>query len=75
MASGLTAKAPIMPHAGSCHEPPGPPSSLGLRQLSWIYAYDAYLLVCAIQFGAPLLTLDDSLKVAATSLGITVLEV
>lgn len=40
-----------------------------------IYAYDAYLLVCAMQFGSPLLTLDDPLKTAAASLGIEVLEV
>lgn len=49
--------------------------ALALVKRLRIYAYDAYLLVCAIQLGAPLLTLDDSLKVAATSLGITVLEV
>jgi len=40
-----------------------------------IYAYDAYLLACATQFGTPLLTLDGLMKVAAASLGIEVLEV
>ncbi len=40
-----------------------------------IYAYDAYLLVCAMQFGSPLLTLDAPLKAAAVSLGVEILEV
>ena len=40
-----------------------------------MYAYDAYILVCAMQFHAPLITLDGPLKKAATQLGITVLEV
>ena len=45
-----------------------------VRQLN-IYAYDAYLLVCAMQLGTPLLTLDAPLKVAAASLGIEVMEI
>ena len=49
--------------------------SLALVKKFRIYAYDAYVLVCAMQFGAPLLTLDEPLKVAAVSLGIEVLEV
>jgi len=40
-----------------------------------IYAYDAYLLVCAMQSNSPLLTLDQPLKMVAQSLGIKVLEV
>jgi predicted nucleic acid-binding protein len=40
-----------------------------------IYAYDAYLLVCAMQARSPLLTLDASLKLAAETLGIRVLEI
>ena len=40
-----------------------------------VYAYDAYLLVCAMQTGTPLLTLDQPLKSAAANLGIEVLEV
>lgn len=40
-----------------------------------IYAYDAYLLACATQFRAPLLTLDASLREAAKMLNIEVLEV
>ncbi len=40
-----------------------------------IYAYDAYLLAAAQRTGAPLLTLDYGLRLAATSAGVDVLEV
>ena|SRR2546430_4295750 len=40
-----------------------------------IYAYDAYLIVCARENGAPLLTLDRGLIKAARHLGVKVLEV
>ena len=40
-----------------------------------IYAYDAYLIVCAQQVGAPLLTLDRGLARSARRVGVTVLEV
>jgi predicted nucleic acid-binding protein len=40
-----------------------------------IYAYDAYVLVCAISHGAPILTLDRGLKARARELKLTVLEV
>ena len=49
--------------------------SLALVKQLRVYAYDAYLLVCAMQLGTPLLTLDEPLKLAAGSLGIEVLEV
>lgn len=49
--------------------------SLGLVSQLRVYAYDAYLLVCAMQMSTPLLTLDEPLKMAAASLGIEVLEV
>ena len=39
-----------------------------------IYAYDAYLLVCARTFNSPLLTLDKALKRAANSLNVKVVE-
>src|SRR5260221_13906780 len=39
-----------------------------------IYAYDAYLIACARQSGAPLLTLDRGLIKAAQHLGVQVLE-
>lgn len=38
-----------------------------------IYAYDAYLLVCALQSRSPLLSLDAALNRAARDLGLTVL--
>lgn len=40
-----------------------------------IYAYDAYLIRCAIKYNAPLLSLDQGLLNAAKRLSITVLEV
>lgn len=40
-----------------------------------VYAYDAYLLVCARQTTTPLLTLDEPLKRIAAKLGIETLEV
>ena len=40
-----------------------------------IYAYDAYLLRCAIRYKAPLLTLDKNLSRLANSIRITVVEV
>jgi predicted nucleic acid-binding protein len=40
-----------------------------------IYAYDAYLIVCAQQTRAPLLTLDRGLARSARRVGVTVLEV
>ena len=40
-----------------------------------IYAYDAYMLQCARQCGAPLLTLDKGLQRAARRAGIPVVEV
>src|SRR4051812_31986887 len=47
--------------------------ALGIVKQLRIYAYDAYLLVCAMQSGTPLLTLDQSLQLAAARLGIDVL--
>ena len=38
-----------------------------------IYAYDAYLLTCALHHRAPLLTLDAALSRTATSIGIDLL--
>ncbi len=49
--------------------------ALELSQSHNIYAYDAYLIQCAQQTSSPLLTLDNGLKVAAKSTGITILEV
>ena len=40
-----------------------------------MYAYDTYLIDCAIRYKSPLLTLDFKLKAAAQSIKIDVLEV
>jgi predicted nucleic acid-binding protein len=39
-----------------------------------IYAYDAFFLQCALETGAPLLTLDKRMKAEAKKLGIQTLE-
>ena len=49
--------------------------SLALVRQLRVYAYDAYLLVCAMQLGTPLLTLDEPLRAAAAALGIEVMEI
>jgi predicted nucleic acid-binding protein len=54
---------------------------IGLKQAvelsaRWsVYAYDAYVLACAINQGAPLLTLDGGLRERACELKLDVLEV
>ncbi len=40
-----------------------------------LYAYDAYLLVCALEYHSPLLTLDRGLRHAVQRAGVTFLEV
>jgi predicted nucleic acid-binding protein len=40
-----------------------------------IYAYDAYMLACALKYRTPLLTLDQGLEQTARHLGINILEV
>jgi predicted nucleic acid-binding protein len=40
-----------------------------------MYAYDAYLLDCAIRNKAPLLALDHKLMIAAQNLNVKTLEV
>lgn len=40
-----------------------------------LYAYDAYLLTCALAQRAPLLTLDHGLQRAATAAGVQLVEV
>lgn len=49
--------------------------SVGLAAEYRLYAYDAYLLACAKNERAPLLTLDKALTKAAKSAGLKVLEV
>ena len=40
-----------------------------------IYAYDSYMLDCALRHRCPLLTLDGALKAAANRAGVEILEV
>ena len=40
-----------------------------------IYAYDAYLVQCALQTNPPLLTLDRRLRIAAETIGVRTLEI
>lgn len=49
--------------------------ALHLSKSTGIYAYDAYMLVCARQQKAPLLTLDAGLREAARRTRIKTLEV
>ena len=49
--------------------------SLELSQRLNLFAYDAYLLACALNSRAPLLTLDRRLAAAASSVGVRTLEV
>jgi len=49
--------------------------ALELADRFGLYAYDAYLMACARQHGAPLLTLDPRLGRAAHEAGVRVLEV
>lgn len=39
-----------------------------------IYAYDAYMIACAVNHGCPLLTLDGGLSYAAKAAGVEVWE-
>lgn len=50
-------------------------NAVSLAHHSNMYAYDAYFLDCALRHSAPLLTLDGPLRLAATKIGINVLEV
>jgi predicted nucleic acid-binding protein len=50
-------------------------SSLEIAAGLKIYAYDAYLLQCAVQYRSPLMTLDKSLARLAEQTGIKVIEV
>ena len=49
--------------------------SLDIAEQAQIYAYDAYLIECAKQLSATLLTLDTRLERVATKLGINLMEV
>jgi predicted nucleic acid-binding protein len=47
--------------------------SLSIASRYRMYAYDAYLLSCAMQHNTSLMTLDGPMKIAARQLGIRVL--
>ncbi|MFN5724907.1 MAG: type II toxin-antitoxin system VapC family toxin [Betaproteobacteria bacterium] len=47
--------------------------ALAISSKCRVYAYDAYMLVCAQQSGSPLLTFDEALWAHASELGIEVL--
>jgi predicted nucleic acid-binding protein len=49
--------------------------ALDLSHRLGIYAYDAYLIACGLQYRSPVLTLDGGLRDAARRVGIEVLEV
>lgn len=49
--------------------------SLELAEQLDMYAYDAYILTCALDLDAPLLTLDKRLSDAANVLGVQIVEV
>lgn len=49
--------------------------SLEIANALGIYAYDAYLIRCALRYGAPLLTLDAGLFRAAQAANAKVIEV
>jgi predicted nucleic acid-binding protein len=47
--------------------------ALALAARFRMYAYDAYLLSCAVQSRSPLLSLDSALNAAASQMGIQIL--
>ena len=49
--------------------------TLDLSHQLGIYAYDAYLITCGLQYRSPLLTVDGGLRDAARRVGVEVLEV
>lgn len=50
-------------------------NSLKISQKTNMYAYDAYILDCALRYNAPLLTLDKKLASMANEINIQTLEV
>jgi predicted nucleic acid-binding protein len=50
-------------------------NALAIAGKTNMYAYDAYLLDCALRHSAPLLTLDRPLKRVAVGIGVNLLEV
>lgn len=50
-------------------------ASLRIADQLGIYAYDAYLIRCATRYRAPILTLDQALRIHARSYGVVVQEI
>ncbi len=50
-------------------------AAIRVAHAAGIYAYDAYMLQCAVDFGGSLLTLDRRLRTSARALRITVVEI
>ena len=50
-------------------------NALSLAERTNLYAYDAYFLDCASRHSAPLLTLDGTLRRAATAVGLNLIEI
>lgn len=50
-------------------------AALDVAHSQQMYAYDAYLILCAQQARTPLLTLDRKLRQIATDIGVSVLEI
>ena len=49
--------------------------SLELSEQLELYAYDAYVLCCALTLRSPLITLDTKLAAAAPLVGVRILEI
>ena len=49
--------------------------ALAIADAQGIYAYDAYLIRCAIKYRTPLISLDQKLVTAAREMGARVIEV
>lgn len=50
-------------------------NTLGIAYTQGMYAYDAYLIQCALETSTPLLTLDKGLKAVAQKIGISIQEI
>lgn len=49
--------------------------SLTTASLHRLYAYDAYMIVCALNLNIPLLSLDIGLLTAASTAGVTIIKI
>ncbi len=49
--------------------------ALDIASAHKIYAYDAYIIACALLLNCPLISLDKGLKTIATARGVPLIEV